>query len=118
MGPTRSSSSTGGTTTTPTWRRFKSFLCWLSPCEGLGMALPTMHRKLRVRQEGSKVWRKTTETWPNRTPAARYDGVVIDGAKSVFVYRAGAQPREVLLRRRRKGVSFWLTSSMEKASGS
>jgi len=36
----------------------------------------------------------------------------------VFVYRAGAQPREVLLRRRRKGVSFWLTSSMEKASGS
>jgi len=41
-----------------------------------------MHRKLRVRQEGSKVWRKTTETWPNRTPAARYDGVVIDGAKS------------------------------------
>ena len=38
--------------------------------------------------------------------------------KNVFVYRAGAQPREVLARRRRKGVSIRLTSSMEKASGS
>jgi hypothetical protein len=34
----------------------------------------------------------------------------------VFVYRAGAQPREVFPRRRRKGVSIWLTPSIEKAS--
>jgi hypothetical protein len=36
----------------------------------------------------------------------------------VFVYRAGAQPREVFPRRRRKGVSIWLTLSVENASGS
>jgi DNA invertase Pin-like site-specific DNA recombinase len=36
----------------------------------------------------------------------------------VFVYRAGAQPREALLRRRREGVSIRLTSSIEKTSGS
>ena len=36
----------------------------------------------------------------------------------VFVYRAGARPREVLPRRRRKGMSIRLTSSIEKASGS
>ena len=37
---------------------------------------------------------------------------------AVFVYRAGNQPCERLPRRLRRGVSIWLTSSMEKASGS
>jgi cobalt-zinc-cadmium efflux system membrane fusion protein len=47
--------------------------------------------------------------------------VLLEGIRpgeKVFVYRAGAQPREGLLRRRRMGLSIWLTSSMEKASGS
>ncbi len=43
-----------------------------------------------------------------------YDGRAWD----VFVYRAGAQPREVLPRRPRRGASIRLISSMEKASGS
>ena len=36
----------------------------------------------------------------------------------VFVYRAGNEPREGLARRLCRGISIWLTLSMEKESGS